>query len=127
MNFFGSKIKDRHAFFEVWHKLSRCPANNTVVAMAINICSPEIPPYIIPDTDSVALEQLLHLLPYHFVTGREKQYVEDIAIAVMSKLVYSSSSSPSNQIIANCTLLACVMVGIQFNKKDLIRIDKRCS
>jgi len=115
MNFFGSKIKDRHAFFEVWHKLSRCPANNTVVAMAINICSPEIPPYIIPDTDSVALEQLLHLLPYHFVTGRE-----------MSKLVYSSSTSPSNQIIANCTLLACVMVGIQFNK-DLIRIDKRCS
>jgi len=111
-------------FFKVWHKLSRCLTNNTVVALAINICSPEIPPYIIPDADSVALEQLLHLLPYHFVTGRADEYVEDIAIAVISKLVSSGSSSPSNQIIANCTLLACIMVRIQFDKKDIIRIDK---
>jgi hypothetical protein len=127
MNFFGSKIEDRHVFFKVWHKLSRCLTNNTVVALAINICSPEIPPYIIPDADSVALEQLLHLLPYHFVTGRADEYVEDIAIAVISKLVSSGSSSPSNQIIANCTLLACIMARTQFDKKDIIRIDKRCS
>ncbi|KAG2057901.1 hypothetical protein BDR06DRAFT_128620 [Suillus hirtellus] len=42
---------------------------------------------------------------------------------VISNLL-SSPSSPSNQIVANCTLLACVMVGIQFEKKVIVRIDK---
>ncbi|KAG1722869.1 hypothetical protein EDB19DRAFT_2029243 [Suillus lakei] len=36
----------------------------------------------------------------------------------------SSPSSPSTQIVANCTLLACVMVGVYVDKKDIVRIDK---
>ncbi|KAG1798657.1 uncharacterized protein HD556DRAFT_198477 [Suillus plorans] len=74
--------------------------------------------------DSVA-EWMSHSLPYHFVTGRANERVEKFAIEVISKLL-SSTSSPSNQIIANCALLACVMVGVQFDKKDIVRVDKRC-
>ncbi|KAG0696339.1 hypothetical protein DFH29DRAFT_209647 [Suillus ampliporus] len=75
--------------------------------------------------DSVP-EWLSHFLPYHFVTGRVDEKVENLAIAVISKLLSSPSStfSPSTQIIANCTLLASVMVGVRFDKKDIGRIDK---
>ncbi|KAG2132715.1 uncharacterized protein EDB93DRAFT_899282 [Suillus bovinus] len=74
------------------------------------------------DTCSVSvLEWLSHYLPYHFVTGRMN--VEEFAIKVILKLL-SSPSSPSNQSVANCTLLACVMIGVQFDKKVIVRIDK---
>jgi hypothetical protein len=112
--------RDWAVFYDVWRK---CIVNNTVVAMVVNLCWSTTPDYSIPDAVP-ALEQLLHLLPYQFVTGRADKYVENIAIAVMSKLVSSTSSSPSKQTIANCTLLACAMVGVQFDKKDIIRIDK---
>ncbi|KAG2138629.1 uncharacterized protein EDB93DRAFT_719825 [Suillus bovinus] len=69
---------------------------------------------------------LSHSLTYHFVTGRANQDIERFAIYVVSALL-SSSSSPSNQILANCTLLACVMVGVQFDKEDIVRIDKSSS
>ncbi|KAG2037016.1 hypothetical protein BDR03DRAFT_400618 [Suillus americanus] len=42
-------------------------------------------------------------------------------MTVISKLL---CSSPSPQMIANCSLLACVMVGVQFDKKDIVRVDK---
>ncbi|KAG2157165.1 hypothetical protein DEU56DRAFT_6930 [Suillus clintonianus] len=71
--------------------------------------------------DSVS-KWLSHVLPYHFVTGRVDKDIEKLSLAVISKLI--SPSSPSRQIIANCTLLACVMVGVQFDKKDIIRLDK---
>jgi hypothetical protein len=71
------------------------------------------------------LEWLSHTLPFHFVTGGVDEDVEKLAIIVISKLL-CSPSSPSPQIIANCILLACVMVGVQFDKKDIVRVDKRC-
>jgi hypothetical protein len=126
INFFGSKKQDEDVLFDVWRKDT---ANDTVVAMAVNLCLSGIPLYDIsrPAADSVpTLEQLLHVLPYHFVTGRVNQNIEVFAVEVISKLL-SSSFSPSNQIIANCTVLACAMVGVQFDKQDIIRIDKRCS
>ncbi|KAG2753812.1 hypothetical protein P692DRAFT_20234192 [Suillus brevipes Sb2] len=72
--------------------------------------------------DSV-LEWLSHTLPFHFVIGKVDEDVEELAVTVISKLL-CSSSSPSPQIIANCTLLACVMVGVKFDKKDIVRVDK---
>ncbi|KAG1745069.1 uncharacterized protein EDB91DRAFT_1200036, partial [Suillus paluster] len=72
-------------------------------------------------SDSVA-ERLSHALPYHFFTGKADEDIETLAIAVISKLL--SSPSPPTQIIANCALLACIMVGVQFDKKDIVRIDK---
>ncbi|KIK46857.1 hypothetical protein CY34DRAFT_9434 [Suillus luteus UH-Slu-Lm8-n1] len=72
--------------------------------------------------DSV-LEWLSHVLPFHFVTGQVDKEVEKLATTVISKLL-CSASSPSPQIIANCTLLACVMVGVHFDKKDIVRVDK---
>jgi hypothetical protein len=74
--------------------------------------------------DSV-LEWLSHVLPFQFVIGKVDKDVEKLAMTVISKLLYSHSS-PSPQIIANCTLLACIIVGVQFDKKDIVRIDKRC-
>ncbi|KAG1782185.1 hypothetical protein EV702DRAFT_1070371 [Suillus placidus] len=69
------------------------------------------------------LEWLSRILPFYFVIGRVKKDVEKLAMTVISKLL-CSPSSPSPQIIANCTLLACVMVGVQFDKKDIVRVDK---
>jgi hypothetical protein len=69
------------------------------------------------------LKWLSHCLPYYFVTGGVTETVEEFAMEVIAKLL-SSASSPSDQIIANCNLLACLMVGVQFDKKTIIRIDK---
>ncbi|KAG2341017.1 hypothetical protein BDR05DRAFT_488122 [Suillus weaverae] len=105
-------------------------ADLVVLATAMHLCLPEdgdlgFRCYGIQldyCSDSV-LEWLSHSLPYHFITGRVDEGVERFAIAVISKLL-PSPSSPSNQIIANCILLACVMIGVQFDKKDIVRIDK---
>ncbi|KAG2753854.1 hypothetical protein P692DRAFT_20722047 [Suillus brevipes Sb2] len=82
----------------------------------------DLPPIFGACPDSV-LEWLSHTLPFHFVIGQVDKDVEELAVTVISKLL-CSSSSPSPQIIANCTLLACVMVGVQFDKKDIVRVDK---
>jgi hypothetical protein len=71
------------------------------------------------------LEWLSHTLPFHFVIGQVDKDVEELAMTVISKLL-CYDSSPSPQIIANCTLLACVMVGVKFDNKDIVRVDKRC-
>jgi len=108
-------------------------ANHVVLALTMQLCLPEGEDedellwhtfWLRQCPDSV-LQWLSHSLPYHFVTGRANADVEELAIEAISKLL-SSPSSPSNQIIANCTLLACVMAGVQFDKKDIFRIDKRC-
>ncbi|KAG2741307.1 hypothetical protein P692DRAFT_20751107 [Suillus brevipes Sb2] len=73
-----------------------------------------------PDT---VLKRLSHVLPFHFVIGQVDEDVEKLAMTVVSGLL-RPTSSPSPQIIANCTLLACVMVGVQFDEKDIVRVDK---
>ncbi|KAG2737595.1 hypothetical protein P692DRAFT_20883401 [Suillus brevipes Sb2] len=83
--------------------------------------SPSLPNFgACPDS---VLEWLSHTLSFHFVIGKVDKVIEELAVTVISKLL-CSSSSPSPQIIANCTLLACVMVGVQFDKKDIARVDK---
>ncbi|KAG1868534.1 hypothetical protein F4604DRAFT_1927411 [Suillus subluteus] len=103
-------------------------ANDTVLTATMNLCLPEdgnrqLAWNPLDDCPDYVTEWLSHSLPYHFVTGRVNQSIEAFAIKVISKLL-SSPSSPSNQIVANCTLLACVMVELQFDKKDIIQIDK---
>ncbi|KAG1878841.1 hypothetical protein F4604DRAFT_1923512 [Suillus subluteus] len=121
-NFFGWETQDDDVLSGT---LDSGIANHMVVATTPKFCSPEGVSFLIPDTDSIpALGQLLHVLPYHFVTEQVEESVRKFAIAVISKLL-SSPSLPSNQIIANCTFLACVMVGVQFDKKDIIQINKR--
>lgn len=107
-------------------------ANETVLAPAMELCLPNggvsafwWNPFGLDEYSDSVLEWLSHSLPYHFATGRANKDVEEFAVAVISKLLSSPrASSPSNEILANCTLLACVMVGVQFDKKDIIRIDK---
>ncbi|KAG1852218.1 hypothetical protein F4604DRAFT_1300280 [Suillus subluteus] len=129
--FLGRRRGDYDMFVQMRLSLGHMRrADLTVLATTMYFCVSEddhvwFPPWLGECPDSV-LEWLSHSLPYHFVTGRVNKDVEEFAIEVISKLL-SSSSSPSNQIIANCTLLACVMVGVQFDKKDIIRIDKSSS
>ncbi|KAG1793464.1 uncharacterized protein HD556DRAFT_507673 [Suillus plorans] len=126
-NFIVGERGDADVFWEIFRG-GICTTDRTVLHTTINLCSPNSLPYapLVSEAcpDSV-LERLSHLLPYHFVTGRANTHIEDLAITVISNLL-SSPSPPSTQIIANCTLLACVMVRTQVDKKDIIRIDKRC-
>ncbi|KIK34587.1 hypothetical protein CY34DRAFT_635391 [Suillus luteus UH-Slu-Lm8-n1] len=71
------------------------------------------------------LEWLSYALPFHFVIEQVDEDVKTLAMTVISTLL-RPSSSPSPQIIANCTLLACVMVGARLDKEDIVRVDKRC-
>ncbi|KAG2746583.1 hypothetical protein P692DRAFT_20739116, partial [Suillus brevipes Sb2] len=130
--FHGHGTGDHQAFLqmELW---SMGVDNARVLATAMKLCLPDdgneislswFPSHLYDCPDSFP-EWLSHSLPYHFVTGQVDEVVENLAIAVLSKLLSPlSSPSPSNQIIANCTLLACVMIGVQFDKKDIARVDK---
>jgi hypothetical protein len=111
--------------------LERLTANDNVLVATIRLFCAKFkspwwasPPNFGACPDSV-LDWLSHTLPFHFVIGQVDEDVKELAMTVLSKLL-CSSSSPSPQIIANCTLLACVMVGVQFDKKDIVRVDKRC-
>ncbi|KAG1860929.1 hypothetical protein F4604DRAFT_1116594 [Suillus subluteus] len=118
--------------FDMMTQWSIGTANKTVLAPAKRFCVPaghddgQWQTFWLDECPDSVLEWLSHSLPYHFVTGRVNRDVERFAIEVISRLL-SSPSSPSTQIIANCTLLACLMVGVQFDKKVIIRVDKRCS
>ncbi|KAG2036034.1 hypothetical protein BDR03DRAFT_477638 [Suillus americanus] len=130
--FLGRGRRDYDMFLRVWLSLGGMrTADEVVLVTTMDLCllegrSSVGSPFCSLDAcpDSVS-EWLSHSLPYHFLTGRMNERGERLAIKVISKLL-SSPSSPSNQIIANCTLLACVMVGAQVDKKDIVRIDKRC-
>ncbi|KAG1793524.1 uncharacterized protein HD556DRAFT_511422 [Suillus plorans] len=119
-----------HTVFDDILMASVRTVNGTVFDTTMNLSRPGCNRYpfhifwseACPDT---VPKQLSHLLPYHFVTGQVTKGIEDLGITVISKLLLSPIS-PSNQIVANCTLLACVMVGTQVDKKDIVRIDKRC-
>ncbi|KAG1859288.1 hypothetical protein F4604DRAFT_1684751 [Suillus subluteus] len=102
-NFFGWETQDDNVLSGT---LDSGIANHMVIATTLNFCYPEGVSFLIPDTDSVP------------ALGQKIRYSSDIQTAILS--------IPSiNQIIANCTFLTCVMVGVQFDKKDIIRIDKR--
>ncbi|KAG2137417.1 uncharacterized protein EDB93DRAFT_1167433 [Suillus bovinus] len=112
--FLGRERRDYGTFLDMWLILDRIrPADLTMLDTTIDLCSEDPHPFF---------SWLSHSLPYHFVAGRVNKDTENFATTVISKLL----SSPSNQIVANCTLLACVMVGAQVDKKDIVRIDKRC-
>ncbi|KAG2130533.1 hypothetical protein BD769DRAFT_635686 [Suillus cothurnatus] len=124
--FLGRGRRDYNMFDKITQR-NISTANRTVLAPAMQLCFPENDDdgfswytFWLDECPDSVLEWLSHSLPYHFVTGRVNKEVDKVAIELISELL----SSPSNQIIANCTLLACVMVGVQFDKKDIIRIDK---
>jgi hypothetical protein len=127
--FLGCERRDYEVFFQMM--CMRTEHHAVVLATTRKISLPEndnhrlwcFPSDLRTCPDSV-FERLSHFLPYHFVTGRVDEDVETLAITVISKLL--CPSSPSSQIVANCTLLACVMVGVRVDKKDIVRIDKRC-
>ncbi|KAG1785806.1 uncharacterized protein HD556DRAFT_1419971 [Suillus plorans] len=114
--------EDFNVFLQIYVRV----ADRTMLNTTLDLCRDGYSwsfsfPEACPDS---VYERLSHLLPYHFVTGRVNKSIENLVITVLSKLL-SSPSSPLNQILANCILLACVMVGAQVDKKDIVRIDKR--
>ncbi|KAG1722864.1 hypothetical protein EDB19DRAFT_1954368 [Suillus lakei] len=102
-------------------------ADDVVLETTWNLCVSEDDhmwfPFWLEGCPSSVLEWLSHVLPYHFVIGRVNESAEKLTITVISKLL-CSPSSPSTQIVANCTFLACIMVGVQVDKKDIVQIDK---
>jgi hypothetical protein len=123
--------KDDADFYVFERMIQKTKINaNVVVAttkLIIAINGPR-PWWILPKFGACplpVLEWLSHTLPFHFIIGRMDKDTEKLAMTVISELL-SSPSSQSPQIVANCTLLACIMVGVQFDKKDIVRIDKRC-
>jgi hypothetical protein len=129
--FLGRGKRDYNMFMKVT-EMDICTVNETVLAPAMQLCSPEDDgeefswySFWLDECPDSVLEWLSHSLPYLFVTGRVNQDLEEFAVELISKLL-SSPSTPSTQLIANCTLLACVMIGVQVDKKDIVRIDKRC-
>ncbi|KAG2133305.1 hypothetical protein DEU56DRAFT_981542 [Suillus clintonianus] len=111
--------------FELFSRMSeRCKSQDNVFALSARLSYKErwdrdLHPIKYSEP---AHEWLSHILPYYFFAGRVDEDVERLAIAVISRLL--SPSSPSTQIIANCTFLACIMIGVRFDKKDIVRIDK---
>lgn len=68
---------------------------------------------------------LLHILPYCISLEQEQGIspeLADLSIYVIDTLL---SSAPSGQIVANCAILACQMLGYKFEWKVLVRTDKR--
>ncbi|KAG1820645.1 hypothetical protein EV424DRAFT_889943 [Suillus variegatus] len=126
--FLGCRERDYDTFCQMIQRNIK-DVDQTVLIVTRNLCLPQDDDHSFPwdlyDSPNSVMEWLSHSLPYHFVVGRVNENVQRLAIDVISQLL-SSPSSPSNQIIANCALLACVMVGVQFDKKDIVRIDKRC-
>ncbi|KAG1887593.1 hypothetical protein F4604DRAFT_1950823 [Suillus subluteus] len=129
--FFGRARRDSDMFLQMILTLAgRRTADLTVLATTMNFrvsadrgSEFRWTTFWLDECPDSVLEWMSHSLPYHFVTGRVNEDVEEFAIEVISKLL-SSPFSPSNQIIANCTLLACVLVGVQFDKKVIIQVDK---
>lgn len=111
---------------ELFEKMTNmCGDNRMVIATTMTPCESMLGVLMSSKMDFPVLERLSHVLPYHFVTERVNELGEDLAIEAISGLL-PSGSSPSTQIVANCTFLACVMVGAEVDKKDIVRIDKRC-
>ncbi|KAG0700508.1 hypothetical protein DFH29DRAFT_931871 [Suillus ampliporus] len=70
----------------------------------------------------IPLAWLSHILPYCILLEEGvTPELADLGTYVIDKLL---SSAPSGQIIANCALLACQMLGYKFERKALARVDK---
>ncbi|KAG2151206.1 uncharacterized protein EDB93DRAFT_1276132 [Suillus bovinus] len=61
----------------------------------------------------------------HITNMKIFQTTKNLCRLVISQLLSPPPpSSPLKQIVANCVILACVMIGVQVDKKDIVRIDK---
>jgi len=86
-----------------------------------------------PTFSSVSDATLLWLsqvLPYVFLLHKdieELAQMEDLAISVISTLleVKVPQKAPSARVLANCTLLAGILLGLHVDKTVLVKVDKR--
>ena len=71
---------------------------------------------------------LLHSLSYSFSFAEDKERIvplEGLAINILSRLLHHPSTTPSTQVLANCTFLVLCMLGIRFTKTDVVNTNKR--
>jgi hypothetical protein len=86
-----------------------------------------------PTLSSVSDATLLWLsqvLPYVFLLHKdidELAQMEDLAVSIISMLleVKVPQKAPSAQVLANCTLLAGILLGLNVDKMVLVKVDKR--
>ena len=125
-------------YLHYWHLLS-WESVDADYALKINLGQKWIADYSYrffrdtPTLSSVSDATLLWLsqvLPYVFLLHNdidELTQMEDLAVNIISMLleVKVPQKAPSAQVLANCTLLAGILLGLNVDKAVLVKVDKR--
>lgn len=124
-------------YLHFWHLLSR-ESLDADYALKINLGQKWIANYTYrffrdtPTFSSASDATLLWLsqvLPYVFLLHNdidELAQMEDLALSIISMLLEARipNKVPSAQVLANCTLLAGILLGLDVDKTVLVKVDK---
>lgn len=125
-------------YLHFWHLLS-WESLDADYALKINLGQKWIADYsyrFFRDTPTLSLASdatllwLSQVLPYVFLLHKdidELAQMEDLAVSIISMLLEAKvpQKSPSAQVLANCTLLAGILLGLNVDKTVLVKVDKR--
>ncbi|OAX38100.1 hypothetical protein K503DRAFT_819061, partial [Rhizopogon vinicolor AM-OR11-026] len=125
-------------YLHFWHLLS-WESLDADYALKINLGQKWIADYtyrFFRDTPTLSsasdatLLWLSQVLPYVFLLHKdidELAQMEDLAVSIISMLleVKVPQKAPSAQVLANCTLLAGILLGLNVDKTVLVKVDKR--
>jgi hypothetical protein len=124
--------QERERFNRLWKGIEPLDGNLSVVsALGLgrwafgNGCVAQLLAKLHRGDSDIPLVWLSHILPYCILLEQRvtlDSELVDLGIYVIDTLL---SSAPSGQIVANCALLACQMLGYRFEWKVLVRTDKR--
>ncbi|KAG2052482.1 hypothetical protein BDR06DRAFT_524238 [Suillus hirtellus] len=124
-------------YLHFWHLLSQ-ESLDADYALKINLGQKWIADYTYrffrdtPTFSSASDATLLWLsqvLPYVFLLHKdidELAQMEDLALSIISMLLEANipNKAPSAQVLANCTLLAGILLGLNVDKMVLVKVDK---
>lgn len=125
-------------YLHFWHLLS-WESLDADYALKINLGQKWIADYtyrffrdtpMLSSVSDATLLWLSQVLPYVFLLHKdidELAQMEDLAVSIISMLleVKVPQKAPSAQVLANCTLLAGILLGLNVDKMVLVKVDKR--
>jgi hypothetical protein len=138
MYYSAAQCPSQPRYLHFWHLLSR-ESLDADYALKINLGQKWIADYTYrffrdtPTFSSASDATLLWLsqvLPYVFLLHNdidELAQMEDLALSIISMLLETKipNKAPSAQVLANCTLLAGILLGLNVDKTVLVKVDKR--
>lgn len=124
-------------YLHFWHLLSQ-ESLDADYALKINLGQKWISDYtyrffqdtpIFSSASDATLSWLSQVLPYVFLIHKdidELAQMEDLALNIISMLLEANipNKAPSAQVLANCTLLAGILLGLNVDKTVLVKVDK---